>query len=276
MENEFLPRRVRIEETKMMTSLEKWFKLDAQLDFKPGQFLEISVAGAGEAPISICSWNGVEICVRKVGRVSSALHQREKGDFIGIRGPYGNGFPMKEIEGEKLILVAGGLGMAPLRSVLQYVLKNRKKYGEVTFFYGIKCLEMMLFRDELLKLMEEENVNLHIAYEIEDEEIRNLKKRFPERFHKGMVTTLFEKVKVNTESFVVVCGPPIMYKFVLKKMEELGFYKERIYMTLERRMKCGTGKCRHCVVGIGSSSKLICRDGPVFSAIDAELIRELV
>jgi len=276
MKNEFLPRKVQIEETKMMTELEKWFKLSVEMNFKPGQFLEVSVSGAGEAPISICSWDGVEICVRRVGRVSSALHQKERGDFIGVRGPYGNGFPMEEMEGEDLLLVAGGLGMAPLRSVLQYVLKKRNRYGDVTLFYGIRSYDLMLFRDEMLVLLEDENLKFYISYEVEDERIKELKKEYPERFYKGVVTRLFDEVRANNESFSIICGPPVMYRFVLGKMEKFKFPKEKIYMTLERRMKCGTGKCRHCVVGAGSSTKLICRDGPVFSALDAELLRGLV
>jgi len=276
MKNELLPRKVRIEDARMMTETEKWFKLDVQLDFKPGQFLEISVAGAGEAPISICSWDETEICVRKVGRVTNALHMKEKGDFIGVRGPYGNGFPMEEMKGDDLLLVAGGLGMAPLRSVLHYVMRRREEYGDVTLFYGIRCYDTMLFRDEILELLENGDIELHISYEREDEWIRRLREEFPERIHEGVVTVLFDEVELSKSSYAVICGPPVMYRFVLRKMSELGFRKEKIYMTLERRMKCGTGKCRHCVTGFGNSAKLVCRDGPVFSALDAELIKGLI
>lgn len=276
MRNEFLPRKVRIEDARMMTEIEKWFRLGVKLDFKPGQFLEISVSGAGEAPISICSWDETEICVRKVGRVTAALHMKEKGDFVGIRGPYGNGFPMEEMRGDDLLLVAGGLGMAPLRSVLQYVMRKRDDYGDVTLFYGIRSSDTMLFRDEILGLLEDEDVELHISYEVEDEKIRELRNEFPERFHEGVVTVLFDEVELSTDPYAVICGPPVMYRFVLKKMKELGFRGEKIYMTLERRMKCGTGKCRHCVTGFGNSAKLVCRDGPVFSALDAEIIKGLI
>jgi sulfhydrogenase subunit gamma (sulfur reductase) len=206
--------------------------------------------------------------------VTNALHNLKEGDLLWIRGPYGNGFPMEKMEGSNLLLIAGGLGIAPLRAVLQYALRNREKYGEITVFYGIRCYNVMLFRDEVLQLLKEgrkQGVAFYLSYEdAQDKECNQLSCELSENCMQGVITSLFKKAKISTKSTcAIACGPPIMYKFVGRELVEIGFDPRSIYITLERRMKCGIGKCGHCILGEGNSIKFVCKDGPVFTYWDA-------
>ncbi len=274
--NELIPKPVKILKVKDQTPIEKLFTLGVKLGQKPGQFIEMSIAGVGEAPVSICSSptrGNVEVCVRRVGRVTNALHRLGAGARVGVRGPYGNGFPLEKMRGSEVVLVAGGIGMAPVRAVLQYLLDKKKEYGEIKLLYGIRDYSMMLFKDEILKLMNSKACTVYLSYEKEDEVCKRLRKEYPERVCQGVVTKLFEMVKLNPEAHAVVCGPPVMFWFVFKEMRNRGFPIERLYMTLERRMKCGIGKCKHCVVGVGSMMKYVCKDGPVFSGVEALTMR---
>jgi NAD(P)H-flavin reductase len=243
-------------------AVEKW-------NHRPGQFVEMSVIGTGEAPISISSSptrKGIlEFCVRRVGRVTSALYQLQTNALVGIRGPYGNGFPVEEMAGNDLLIVAGGLGMAPLRSLLWYALDNREKFGTVTLMYGAKTPADMLFREELLSLADVEDLNTLLTVD-----------RDPTGTWKhsvGLLPGLFKKVKIDPErTYAAVVGPPVVYKFVLAELLALKFHKDRILMSLERRMKCGVGKCGHCGVGY----KYTCIHGPVFTSGDAINLPEIV
>jgi len=285
-ENVLAPSPAKITNIERMTEIEKLIRLELLdkeftkgFDYKPGQFVEVGVMGVGEAPVSICAarkeFDVLELCVRKVGRVTSAIHRLDVGDLLWIRGPYGNGFPMEKMEDNNLLLVAGGLGVAPLRGVLQYALLNREKYGEITVLYGIRCYSMMLFRDEFLQLFYEgdkQNVKFYLSYEdASDEKCYELECERSDRCCKGVVTRLFELLgDVSPENtYAVICGPPIMYKFVVKELDKRKFDPRRVYMTLERRMKCGIGKCGHCIIGSGNSIKYVCKDGPVFTYWDA-------
>ncbi len=236
---------------------------------RPGQFVELSVIGTGEAPISISSpptRKGIlELCVRRVGRLTSALYRLPINAMVGIRGPYGNGFPVEEMAGNDLLIIAGGLGMAPLRSLLLYALDNREKFGEVTLMYGAKAPADMLFREELLSLAAEEGLNTLLTVD-----------RDPTgswKHHIGLLPSLFEKVRIDPDrTYAAVVGPPVVYKFVLAELLKLKFHKDRILMSLERRMKCGVGKCGHCSVGY----KYTCIHGPVFTYWDAINLPEIV
>jgi sulfhydrogenase subunit gamma (sulfur reductase) len=234
--------------------------------------------GVGEAPISICSIRTqkgmIDLCVRNVGRVTNAIHHLDIGSLVGIRGPYGNGFPMEEMEGSNLLLVAGGLGVAPLRSVLQYALKNRAKYKDITVFYGIRTYDTMLFRDEFYNLLAEGDklgCKFYLSYEdSKDKQCISLEAEHSDRCMSGVVTKLFERIKVSPEdTYAIICGPPIMYRFVVQELTKRNLPPEKIYMTLERRMKCGIGKCGHCIMGDGTFIKYACKDGPVFTYWDA-------
>ncbi|OYT49747.1 cytochrome-c3 hydrogenase subunit gamma [Candidatus Bathyarchaeota archaeon ex4484_231] len=275
----------KIVKSENMTEIEKHLELEFQdkdyakgFVYKPGQFVEVSVMGVGEAPISICAARKnpdiLELCVRRVGRVTNAIHRLKVGDLLWIRGPYGNGFPMEKMEGSNLLLVGGGLGIAPLRGVLQHALMNREKYGEILVLYGIRCYTAMLFRDEFLHLFYEgdkQNVKFYLSYEdSSDKACYELACERSDRCMSGVVTKLFQLMKISAEdTYAVICGPPIMYKFVVKELLQRNFSPKQIYMTLERRMKCGVGKCGHCIIGSGSNIKYVCKDGPVFTYWDA-------
>lgn len=236
---------------------------------RPGQFIELSVIGTGEMPISISSpptRRGIlELCVRRVGRVTSALYRLSTNAMVGIRGPYGNGFPVEQMEGNDLLIIAGGLGMAPLRSLLWYALDNREKFGTVTLMYGARTPADMLFREELLSLADVEDLNALLTVD-----------RDPTgtwKHHVGLLPSLFGKVQIEpSRTYAAVVGPPVVYKFVLAELLKLNFHKDRILMSLERRMKCGVGKCGHCTVGY----KYTCIHGPVFTYWDAINLPEIV
>jgi sulfhydrogenase subunit gamma (sulfur reductase) len=236
---------------------------------RPGQFVMVSVPGAGEAPISISSSptrpEVLELCVRRVGRVTNALYRLRPTAALGVRGPYGNGFPVEEIAGNDLLLVAGGLGMAPLRSLLWYALDHRDRFASVTLMYGARTPADMLFRDELVSLADRPDLTCLLTAD-----------RDPTgtwQHQVGLLPTLFDRVTLNpATTYAAVCGPPIVYRFVLQRLLALGFSKDRILMSLERRMKCGVGKCGHCSVGY----KYTCLQGPIFTYWDAINLPELI
>lgn len=237
--------------------------------YRPGQFVELSLIGTGEAPISISSSptrpEVIDLCVRKIGRVTEALFRLPLNSLVGVRGPYGNGFPVAEMEKNNLLIIAGGLGMAPLRSLLWYALDNRSKFKEIILMFGAKISEEMLFKYELLSLLDRTDMKCLLTVDKDEEGI------WPAQV--GVVTKLFDAVEVDPEiTYAAVCGPPIMYKFVLRKLLERNFPKDRILMSLERRMKCGVGKCGHCSIGY----KYTCIDGPIFTYWDAINLPEMI
>ena len=236
---------------------------------RPGQFVMLSVIGTGEAPFSISSSPTrpgiIELCVRKVGHVTNALFDLPPNALVGIRGPYGNGFPIEKLEGDNLLLVAGGLGMAPLRSLLWYALDNRSKFKDVTLMYGARNPDDVLFKYELLNLIDRMDIKCLLSVDKDESGVW--------RAYTGVVTKLFEHVEVDPDqTHVAICGPEIMFKFVLEKLLERNFSKDRILMSLERNMQCGVGKCGHCMVGY----KYTCLDGPVFTYWDAINLPEMI
>jgi sulfhydrogenase subunit gamma (sulfur reductase) len=275
--NPFLPEPARIVRTYDLTSDVRFFQvriadMDKALSFRnrPGQFVMISVLGAGEAPFSISSTPSrpglLEFCIRKTGIVTKALFRLKENDLIGLRGPYGNGFPVDQMVARDILIVMGGLGAAPLRSILLYCLDNRDQFGRVILLHGAKRPAEMIFRDEFMSLKEREDLECFLSVDEDDTG------RWPE--NTGVVTTLFPKLAkidpVNT--YALVCGPPVMYKFVLKELVNLSIPKDQILMTLERRMKCGVGKCGHCAIDYIYT----CLDGPVFTYWDVLHMRELI
>ena len=236
---------------------------------RPGQFVELSIIGTGEAPISICSSPSrrgfIELCVRRVGRVTDALYRLSMNELVGIRGPYGNGFPVDQMEGHDLLIIAGGLGMAPLRSLLWYALDYRERFGKVTLMCGARSPAEMLFRDELSSLTEVDALTTLLAVD-----------RDPEgtwKHHVGLLPELFTKTDIDaSRTYAAVVGPPVVYRFVLRELLARNFSKDRILMSLERRMKCGVGKCGHCSIGY----KYTCIHGPVFTYWDAINLPEVV
>jgi sulfhydrogenase subunit gamma (sulfur reductase) len=235
----------------------------------PGQFVEVTVIGVGEAPISISSPptrpGVIEICVRRAGSVTSALFELKKGDLIALRGPFGKGFSLDLFRGHDLLLVAGGLGMAPLRSLLQAVLDDRANYGDLVLMYGARDPDDILFKYELLGLMNRTDIRYLLSVDKDDEGIW--------RRYIGVVTGLFQKVELNHKTtYCALCGPPVMYRFVIQELLKRNVPAERIFVSLERMMQCAVGKCGHCAIG----EYYCCTDGPVFNYSEIDHIREAI
>jgi sulfhydrogenase subunit gamma (sulfur reductase) len=217
----------------------------------------VSLLGIGEVPISICSSparrDSFDLCVRAVGKVTRSLHKLKTGDEIDIRGPYGRGFPIGLLEGHDVLIIAGGLGIAPLRSLITYVLDNRRDFGKVHILFGCKEPKEMLFSDEL----EEWNkrTDLHYACTVD--------RAAPEwAGNIGVITTLIPGVDIDpSKTFAAVVGPPIMYNFVIKELLAKGIPEGQILLSFERNMKCGNGKCGRCQI----QNLYVCQDGPVFN-----------
>jgi sulfhydrogenase subunit gamma (sulfur reductase) len=261
-ESVYLPTIAQVIKVKQMTDSEKLFTLELpeghSLGNEPGQFVEVSLFGIGEAPISVSSSPGrsngnFELCVRRVGDVTGAMHGLLPGDQVGIRGPFGIGFPLAKMKGKDILFAAGGLGLAPLRSLVNEVLDQRGSFGRVIIVYGTKHPREILFKDELLEWAQRDDVEFHMTVDRGDENWRG---------HVGVITTLFPKISINPRNTVsAICGPPVMYRFVLMELLSKGIPESQIYLSLERRMKCGVGKCGHCQI----NNLYCCQDGPVFS-----------
>ena len=237
--------------------------------YKPGQFVMVSLPGIGEAPFCISSTPRrpgiIEMGIRKTGKLTDALFKKKDNDQIYVRGPYGNGFNLDIMKGKDIIIVAGGLGVMPLRSVLYYVLDNRDDFGRLFFLYGAKTPDEILFKSEFLQLKEREDIDC----------LYTVDKPTPDwTEHEGVVTKMFSCLpKLDPLNVIaVVAGPPIMYKFVIKELLELKIPKNQIQMTLERRMKCGVGKCGHCAL----DHLYTCIQGPVFTYWDTLHFKELI
>jgi NAD(P)H-flavin reductase len=261
----------RVLKVESMTETEKLFTLELpggrSLGNEPGQFVEVSLFGIGEAPISITSSpsrsNGTfEMCVRRVGDVTNAMHRLEEGAMVGIRGPFGHGFPIEKMKGKDVLFAAGGLGLPPLRSLINEVLDQRGFFDRVIILYGTKEPSEILFKDELQEWAERDDVEFHMTVDRGDETWTG---------NVGVITTLFPKVTINPRNTVAATvGPPIMYRFVLMEMLGKGIPDTQIYLSLERRMKCGVGKCGHCQI----HEFYCCQDGPVFRYADVKGLEE--
>ena len=267
--NIFMPRAAEIVRAKQITATEKHFTLKMKdgrpMTFEPGQMLEVSVFGFGEIPIGYASpptrTQTVDIVVRKVGRVSSAIAALEQGQILHVRGPLGHGFPLDKLRGHDILIVAGGIGLCPTRSLILYILDRRSEFKKFTLFFGVKTPQEQLFLDDLALWRKSTDV---AYYETVDRADANWKGNV------GVITTLFKKVSVDPGTRVVICGPPIMYKFVIAELDGIGVPRTNIYVDLERRMKCGVGKCGHCQI----NDKYVCLDGPVFCFKDIENLEE--
>lgn len=281
----YIPTLAEIESTRTLTALEKWFKIRTRdgvgLSYEPGQFVEVSVFGIGEAPISITSsippnspllkggrgglGNGsIEICVRKVGDVTTALHNLEEGAVIGLRGPFGKGFPLSKMKGCDLLFIAGGLGIAPLRSAINYVLDRRDEFSNITILYGAKTPAEILFADELFGWQKRKDIKCEIAVDKPDAGWTG---------KAGVITRLVPPLEIDAgRTFALVVGPPIMYKYVLMELGQKKIPETQIYLSLERRMKCGVGKCGHCQI----NSVYVCQEGPVFSYQTLKFLTEAI
>jgi NAD(P)H-flavin reductase len=246
-----------------LTEMEKLFHLRiidnherSLFQFRPGQFVMVDLPGYGEMPISISSSASnreyIELCIRKVGRTTDVIHQAKRGSKIGIRGPFGTSFPMEEMTGRNVLLIAGGLGLAPLRAPIYWVCDHREKYKDVTIMYGTKEENQLLFTYQYEEWKKVYDIKLFTIIEKGNENWKG---------KTGLITELFNDVTIDAENtYAIVCGPPVMFKFVCNRLEKTGVPMNRMFVSLERRMHCGMGKCCRCMVG----DTFTCVHGPVF------------
>ena len=233
-------------------------KTENPLHFKAGQFVEMTIPGMGEAPFTPSSSpfekSKLDITIMKAGRVTGKIHDLRKGDTVGLRGPYGNEYPLSDYEGKEVLLVGGGVGLAPLRALFLALVHDVKKYKSITFCCGARTPSDFIYKESVMgdwqKL--DKRVNFRITVDRKD---KNWKGK------EGLVTTTLDNLDIDLKNSVaVVCGPPIMMKFSTFKLIEIGYKQEQIYLSMEKNMSCGFGKCGHCRLG----NFYVCKDGPVF------------
>lgn len=265
MKDAYLPEVATILATEMLTASDQYIKIQVpngkDLEHMPGQFVQLSVVGVGEAPLSVSSSpdlrGSFEVVVRNAGRVTDALHRLTAGATLGFRGPFGTHFPVDEgMKGKDVLFICGGIGLVPLRSAIQYVINRRENYGDVTILLGTRSPAERLFTDELAAWAVTEGVTFLETVDRADEHWTG---------SMGVITTLIPKIKVVPSSTcAIICGPPVMYRFVIRELTARGMTFNDIYVSLERRMKCGVGKCGHCQI----NGLYTCMDGPVFNYAD--------
>ena len=236
--------------------------------YLPGQFCEISILGKGESPFGIASSptepDYLRFTVNRTGSVTNDIHYLRNGDIIGMRGPLGNWYPVDDMKGMNVLIVGGGFAFTTLRSLLIYLLDSRDDYKDITVIYGARNPDLFIYKDEIATWKKRDDIQFHLTI---DKPVDGWDEKT------GFVPTVTQEVAPSPDNtMAIVCGPPVMIKYTLPVLTELGFPDERIYTSLERRMKCGIGKCGRCNIG----SKYICIDGPVFSMAELKNIPETV
>ena len=268
MKNPYIPTRAKIEKILIETEDNNIKTFDLGIlnkeekdgfTYLPGQFAEISLTGKGEAPFGIASspteTGGLKFTVNRAGVFTSALHNMEEGDIVGLRGPLGNYYPLEALENKNLVIVSGGFAFTTLRSLTKYMLHedNRSRFNDITVIYGARSPGLLLYKDELEAWGKGADLDLHVTVDAGDEGWKG---------KVGFVPTITKEVAPSSQNaYVIVCGPPIMIKFTIPILQELGFPPERIILSLEMRMKCGIGICGRCNIG----NRYVCKDGPVFT-----------
>ncbi len=264
MPNVYLPKIGRIIETIQETPNIKTLRIVLEdekemkeFTFRPGQVGQLSAFGTGESTFVINSpptrMDYLQFSIMRAGEVTSKLHTLKAGDQVGVRAPLGNHFPYEDLKGKNIVFIGGGIGMAPLRTLLLYMLDNRDQYGDITLLYGARSPEDMAFKYELPEWLERKDLNTTLTI---DREAEGWEHRV------GLIPNVLLELEPKTKNTVAVtCGPPIMIKFTLQALLKLGFKDDQILTTLEKRMKCGIGICGRCNIG----SKYVCVDGPVFT-----------
>ncbi len=268
----YYPEIAEISAVKRFTAKEKWFEITLpggrSLGHQPGQFVQVSLFGAGEAPISVTSSptkkGAFELCVREVGMLTNVLHSLETGSKIGIRGPFGRGFDVESFKGKDILIIGGGIGIVPLRSLINYVIDNRKDFGRLIIAYGAKSPDELLYPEELVQWENSKEIEYHVTVDQGTPEWKG---------NTGVITTLIPPLDLDLENTIAaVVGPPIMYKFVLMSLKTKRVPDENIYMSLERRMKCGVGKCGHCQI----NHSYVCQEGPVYHYPEIKNLQEAI
>ena len=268
MKNPYLPAPMRIERVVVETEDKniKTFSLsflhkedEANFKYVPGQFAELSVLGKGEAPFGMASsptqTGSLEFTVNKMGLVTTELHSMEPGEIVGVRGPLGNGYPVEALKGKDIVVIGGGFGFSTLRALTNFMLdkRNRSRFGDITVIYGARNPGLLLYKEELPDWAKRDDLELYVTVDRGDEDWKG---------KVGVVPVIAKEAAPRADNaYALVCGPPIMIKFTLPVVQELGFSPERVLLSLEMRMKCGLGKCGRCNIG----NKYVCRDGPVFT-----------
>jgi len=256
----YRPIKARIDRVIDETPTIKTFVLipEKPIEFATGQFVEITVSDVGEAPFTPSSSpfekDKLDVTIMKVGTVTERLHEMKEGNVVGIRGPYGKGYPLDKMYGKEVLILGGGVGMAPLRSFLLTVLETPDKFKRIVLCYGARTPQDIVYKEQFEKeWMQNKYLEVFRSVDKKDETWKETE---------GVVTVLLDKFKMDYDNAVaVVCGPPIMMKFGTLKLLELGFKPENIYLSMEKNMSCGLGKCGHCALG----KYFVCKDGPVFS-----------
>ncbi|MBL7052572.1 MAG: FAD/NAD(P)-binding protein [Candidatus Marinimicrobia bacterium] len=268
----YFPLMAEITDIQKFTELETFFEITLpdgmDLGHQPGQFVEVSMFGVGEAPISVCSSptkkGSFDLCVRKVGMLTELMHQMKIGDKIGIRGPFGHGFDTDALKGKDILIIGGGIGIVPLRSLFNFVIDNRDNFGRLIMCYGAKNTDEFLFPDEMKMWENDKNIEFHCTVDKGSDDWNG---------NVGVITTLIPNLDLDLKNTIAaVVGPPIMYKFVLLSLMSKGLPDENIYMSLERRMKCGIGKCGHCQI----NHSYVCQDGPVYHYPTLKTMQEAI
>lgn len=238
----------------------------ADLGHQPGQFVELSIFGVGEAPFSVSSsptrQGSFELGIRRVGMLTDVLSRFEAGTRVGVRGPFGNGIDVEKFKGKDVLIIAGGIGLVPMRSMINYVIDRREDFGRLIICYGSRSDKELLFTDELQQWANDPGIDYHVTVDEGSSEWKG---------HTGVITTLIPRLELDlSRTLACVCGPPVMYRFVLLALKSRGFKDDQIYMSLERRMKCGVGKCGHCQI----NNSYVCQDGPVYHYPDIKSLQE--
>lgn len=254
MKNSYIPYKVKVSSFKRETRDTFILKLEDSMQHEPGQFIQVSLPGIGEAPISISSYSEkyIELSIREIGNVTRALSKLKPGDYVWIRGPYGNGYPMKQLRGNSIVIIGGGCGVASLKGIIEYIYKNRKDYKDIILFLGYRSPDDILYKKEMKKWKFQHILNLTVDAAPKESCYTGTV---------GFITQSLDNYNLdNANKVVFICGPPVMINKSIEILKKKGFHEDQIFLSAERLMYCGIGRCCHCMI----HGKFTCQDGPVF------------
>jgi anaerobic sulfite reductase subunit B len=257
MNNPYIPQKVKVTEFFRESPDNFSIVIDFKVKHQPGQFVQVSIPGIGEAPISICSYSDkfMRLDIREVGSVTHSLSQLREGDNLFVRGPYGKGYPMEQLKGNNIMIIGGGCGVAPLKGIIDYIDQHRSDYKNVDLFFGYRSVSDVLFKRESPEW--KKNYNLMMSVD----KLDNPDSMICYDLKEGMIIDHMKKVDLKKDNTVAfLCGPPIMIRKIMDLLKEKGFHSDQLFVSTERLMQCGLGICGHCMI----HGKYTCLDGPVF------------